>query len=76
MAEPSADKPIDTRKPSANAISEKLITVLHVDDEPGFAEMVAEFLEREADRLSVKTVTNARAGLDQTRRGLPRLCGF
>jgi PAS domain S-box-containing protein len=41
------------------------IRVLHVDDEPGFAEMVAEFLERENDRLHVQTATGASAGLDR-----------
>jgi len=31
------------------------IRVLHVDDEPDFGEIVAEFLERAADRVSVET---------------------
>jgi|AntRauTorcE11898_2_1112593.scaffolds.fasta_scaffold04754_2 PAS domain S-box-containing protein len=31
------------------------IRVLHVDDEPGFAEMTATFLEREAGRLEIET---------------------
>ncbi|MCG1002549.1 MULTISPECIES: response regulator [Halobacterium] len=35
------------------------IRVLHVDDEPGFAEMAGEFLEREDDRIEVVTATNA-----------------
>ncbi len=34
------------------------IRVLHVDDEPGFAEMAGEFLEREDDRIEVVTATN------------------
>jgi PAS domain S-box-containing protein len=38
--------------------------VLHVDDEPGFAETVATFLERESD-MSVQTATNAADGLDR-----------
>ena len=38
--------------------------VLHVDDEPGFADMTASFLEREDDRLDVQTATSATAGLD------------
>lgn len=38
--------------------------VLHVDDEPGFAEMAADFLERELDRLTVTTATSAIEGLD------------
>lgn len=40
------------------------IRVLHVDDEPGFAEMVSEFLEREDSRLRVQTASNAASGLD------------
>jgi PAS domain S-box-containing protein len=40
------------------------IRVLHVDDEPGFAEMAAEFLERQDDSLEVTTATDAAAGLD------------
>ncbi|MCD2201156.1 response regulator [Halobacterium sp. KA-4] len=35
------------------------IRVLHVDDEPGFAEMAGEFLEREDDRIEVVTASNA-----------------
>ncbi|WP_276272646.1 response regulator [Haloarcula litorea] len=45
------------------------VTVLHVDDEPGFAEMVAEFLEREDDAFSVQTtarVTEALNALGET----------
>jgi PAS domain S-box-containing protein len=41
------------------------IHVLHVDDEPDFAEMVATFLEREDDRLTVETATSVEAGLDR-----------
>jgi len=40
------------------------IRVLHVDDEPEFAELVATFLEREHDRIEVRGVTDAEAGLD------------
>jgi PAS domain S-box-containing protein len=40
------------------------IRVLHVDDEPGFAEMTASFLKREDDRFVVQTATRATAGLD------------
>ncbi|MEF8825620.1 MAG: PAS domain S-box protein, partial [Halapricum sp.] len=39
------------------------IHVLHVDDEPGFADMAAEFLEREDDRIFVQTATNVQEGL-------------
>ncbi|MCD2204485.1 PAS domain-containing response regulator [Halobacterium sp. KA-6] len=38
--------------------------MLHVDDEPDLAELAAEFLSREDDRLSVQTATNAESGLD------------
>jgi PAS domain S-box-containing protein len=34
------------------------IRVLHVDDEPDFADIAATFLERENDRLTVSTVTD------------------
>jgi PAS domain S-box-containing protein len=40
------------------------IRVLHVDDESGFAEMAAEFLEREDERIDVVTATSASEGLD------------
>ncbi|MFB6108886.1 MAG: PAS domain S-box protein [Haloplanus sp.] len=39
------------------------IRVLHVDDEPGFADMVSEFLEREAPRLHVETASSPASGL-------------
>ncbi len=39
------------------------ITVLHVDDDPDFAEMTAEFLTREDDRIEVVTAASAREGL-------------
>ncbi|MEA5388629.1 response regulator [Haloarculaceae archaeon H-GB11] len=41
------------------------IRVLHVDDEPGFAEMAATFLEREQDRFTVDAVTSAGEALDR-----------
>ncbi|GAA0514996.1 PAS domain S-box-containing protein [Halorubrum aquaticum] len=40
-----------------------MIRVLHVDDDPGLAEMVATFLEREDDRIEVRTEHDAEAGL-------------
>ena len=40
-----------------------VIRVLHVDDEPDFADMVATFLEREDDRITVQTVNSPTAGL-------------
>lgn len=39
------------------------IRVLHVDDEPALAEMVAEFLVREDDQLEITTATTASDGL-------------
>lgn len=41
------------------------IRVLHVDDNPEFAEMAATFLETEDDRLTVETAHSARDGLEQ-----------
>ncbi len=40
------------------------IRVLHVDDEPGFASMTGEFLERVDDRISTVAVTAVSAGLE------------
>jgi PAS domain S-box-containing protein len=45
------------------------IRVLHVDDEPDFADMAATFLEREDDRFSVETATSAAAGRDRLASG-------
>ena len=39
------------------------IRVLHVDDEPGFADMVGSFLEREDDRIEVTSATSVEDGL-------------
>lgn len=43
------------------------ISVLHVDDEPDFTEITAEFLEREDERLAVETATSAGDGLELVR---------
>ncbi|WP_199241425.1 PAS domain S-box protein [Halorubrum sp. ARQ200] len=40
------------------------IRVLHVDDEPALAELTAEFLKREDDCFTVKTVRSASEGLE------------
>ena len=40
------------------------IRVLHVDDQPDFAEMTATFLERDDDRFVVETTTGADEALD------------
>lgn len=41
------------------------IRVLHVDDNPEFAEMAATFLEKEDDRITVETAQSAHEGLDR-----------
>ncbi|WP_135820394.1 PAS domain S-box protein [Halostella litorea] len=41
------------------------ITVLHVDDDPDFADLVSVYLERENSSLEVITETSADAGLDR-----------
>ncbi|WP_049935910.1 PAS domain S-box protein [Haloplanus natans] len=41
------------------------IHVLHVDDDPAFAELTATFLERADDRFVVDSVTSVEAGLDR-----------
>jgi len=40
------------------------ITVLHVDDEPDFADLTKTFLEREDDRFTIETATSADEGLE------------
>lgn len=47
------------------AVSDRAISVLHVDDEPEFVKMAAEFVEREDSRFSVDTSTNVDAALDR-----------
>lgn len=44
------------------------IRILHVDDEPNFASMAAEFLRRENDRFEVVTESDATDGLEKLRR--------
>jgi PAS domain S-box-containing protein len=41
------------------------IHVLHIDDEPDFADLAADMLEREDDRFTVETATSASEGLDR-----------
>ena len=41
------------------------IYVLHVDDEPDFADMAATFLKQEDNRFSIETATSATEGLDR-----------
>jgi PAS domain S-box-containing protein len=45
-------------------LTDKPIEILHVDDEPAFGELCAEFLELESDRLTVDTATSAVEGLE------------
>ncbi|MFB6201741.1 MAG: response regulator, partial [Halorhabdus sp.] len=40
------------------------IRVLHVDDEPDFADLTGTFLEREDDRFTIETATSADDGLE------------
>lgn len=47
------------------------IQVLHVDDEPHFGELVADFLENEDDRFDVVTETSAAGGLEQLENETP-----
>ncbi len=45
------------------------ICVLHVDDEPGFADLTAEYLERKDEGLTVETVTSAEDAGDRIAEG-------
>ena len=49
--------------------SPQVIRILHVDDEPDFAETAARFVKREDDRVEVITETDASAGLGLLRDG-------
>lgn len=40
------------------------IRILHVDDDPGFADMAAGFLERQDEPIAVETATNPNDALD------------
>jgi DNA-binding NtrC family response regulator len=43
------------------------IDLLHFDDDPSIAELVATFLEREDDRINVRTASSPTEGLEQLR---------
>ncbi|WP_380674670.1 PAS domain S-box protein [Salinigranum sp. GCM10025319] len=45
--------------------SREPVRVLHVDDDPGFIDVAAAFLEREDDRLTVERASSASEGLDR-----------
>ncbi|MFC6865223.1 PAS domain S-box protein [Halomicroarcula sp. GCM10025817] len=47
------------------------IRVLHVDDDPEFAELTATFLQREDDRFVVETASSAAEGLDRIETSRP-----
>jgi len=45
--------------------ADRQIRVLHVDDDPNFADMVADFVEREDGRFDVETATGVAVGLER-----------
>ena len=47
------------------AAKQDIIHILHVDDKPELAELTAEFLRREDDRISTDTATSASEGLQR-----------
>jgi CheY-like chemotaxis protein len=46
-----------------NTKNDEAIHILHVDDEPDFAELTASFLERDNNQITVRTATRADEGL-------------
>lgn len=46
-------------------MDQKIISVLHVDDDPSLLDLTKEFLERENDSFSIETATKADDALDQ-----------
>lgn len=78
LEEPASDAPSGAESqqqlvtPLTRAVDEvakETIKVLHVDDEPDFADLTAAFLERIQDQFTVVTETNADAGLDRLDQG-------
>ncbi|MFC7229841.1 PAS domain S-box protein [Salinirubellus salinus] len=45
--------------------TDETIRVLHVEDDPAFADLTQSFLERERDGITVDSVTSVEAGLDR-----------
>lgn len=43
----------------------RTVRILHVDDEPGFADMVSEFLTREDDAFTIETATRPNSALER-----------
>ena len=54
-----------SRGRSVQSESPATIAVLHVDDEPGFGELTAAYLEREDERLDVTVATSVDEGLER-----------
>ncbi len=50
-----------------STLGPETISVLHVDDDPAFADVAATFLEREDDRFAIETVHSADEGLNTIR---------
>ncbi|TKX57240.1 response regulator, partial [Halorubrum sp. SP9] len=46
-------------------MEESTVNILHVDDDRAFADLVTEFLEREADDFAVQTATSPNDAFDQ-----------
>jgi PAS domain S-box-containing protein len=62
----ATDRRVDTITPinqHTSGLEQARIRVLHVDDEPDFADVAADFLERAGDEFSVVTETSADDGL-------------
>jgi len=65
-------QPPSTLKALAELNDRGTISVLHVDDEPDFAEVAGVYMEREEDALDVETVASASDALDRLDQG-PRI---
>jgi len=65
------DSPFDIDPLPGTQWVDNSIRVLHVDDDPAFSELCAELLEREDERLTVETETNAADALDRLETGDP-----
>ena len=59
------DSPGEISSSGRMSFTGETITVLHVDDDPDYGEMIRAFLEREDDRIEVVTETSASDGLDR-----------
>jgi len=61
--------PSTDARSSTTGADHETITVLHVDDEPDFADMAAALLEREDDAMAVETATSADEGIERLAEG-------